>query len=775
MNDSKESAQSLETKNEHKTPAAGDPSAPPPTELQTAASDDTAAEMPPGGRPRPNQVKREADFSSLLIPPERAELTALVTKLTESMQTQLTQLFDPVRPDAASQPSRVSFWSQLPYRLKDLSLTNPLTDRGNLKENAKPSRSRNAGRARDRRDAPPDAFSQNEANIAPRLQELKKEALQHFKKWQTMVHKRVGDISVRQPPGAPPGQSFASRRRTMSNNRRNRPGGRSKTAPDSDFAVDSSPGPAGFRTSATPVLTVETDPVLVRLYPPTATMLSTLPVEKRCLLLHCLILLLLSLENYSAYTRVLLLNITSSLHLPLRILLEEEVRVGCALSQVAKAIPPELLAPPKKTEDGKQPRRWKAGLVNLAGLGGGSGNLPPPLADAGIGSVFGTAGIPIPAAAGLLGSMNENGMVVGALFSVCGTRPGGKMMEHYLKEVGDFAFIPLRGSIGQPGEIGKSAFENRRLRLVVGVAGWLTSNSETVHPWQCLGEQNEVYAVRWELEALTKLSNSFDLLVRSAAWSMAKKEIVARPIFANMVDGRWPASLLKISKIVDNNWNNAMVRADKLGAALADVIMGKAQGERGVSLIGYSIGARAIYACLMCLAERRAFGLVENAVLMGTPAPSDPMAWCAMKSVVTGRLVNVYSENDYILGFLYRTSSIEFGLAGLQRVIGVEGIENVDVTAKISLHPRYQYLVGSILRHVGWEDTVQQRIARDEADMLFYEDRNRKHEERREAVELGGGLNGVLGVKKENGQQQQQQQQQQQGVIRTRMRKRGKK
>lgn len=223
----------------------------------------------------------------------------------------------------------------------------------------------------------------------------------------------------------------------------------------------------------------------------------------------------------------------------------------------------------------------------------------------------------------------------------------------------------------------------------------------------------------------------------------------------------------RVSKIVDNNWNNAMVRADKLGAALADVIMGKAQGERGVSLIGYSIGARAIYACLMCLAERRAFGLVENAVLMGTPAPSDPMAWCAMKSVVTGRLVNVYSENDYILGFLYRTSSIEFGLAGLQRVTGVESIENVDVTAKISLHPRYQYLVGSILRHIGWEDTVHNQIARDEADMLFYEDRNRKHEERREAVELGGG-GGVLGVKKDNEQQQQ-------GVIRTRMRKRGKK
>ena len=233
------------------------------------------------------------------------------------------------------------------------------------------------------------------------------------------------------------------------------------------------------------------------------------------------------------------------------------------------------------------------------------------------------------------------------------------------------------------------------------------------------------------------------------------------PVFSNLADGRWPASLLKISKIIDNNWNNGMVRADKLGAVLADVIMSKAQGERGVSLIGYSLGARAIYACLMCLAEKRAFGLVENAVMIGTPAPSEPMAWCAMKSVVSGRLVNVYSEKDYILGFLYRTSSIEFGLAGLQRVTGVDGIENVDVTAKVSVHPRYQYLVGSILRHIGWQDMDRAQIARDEAEMSFYEDRNRKHEERRNAVELGR----VLEVRNDN----------EQGVIRTRMRKKGRK
>lgn len=520
----------------------------------------------------------------------------------------------------------------------------------------------------------------------------------------------------------------------------------------------------------------------MQLYPPRPTTLSSWPAEKRLLLLHSLLLLLLSLENYGAYTRVLLLNIASSLRLPLRVLAEDEVRVAGALAQVAKDIPPEVLMP-KKNEDGKPSRRWKAGQAIVAGAAiGVAGGLAAPFMAAGIGSITGGTGVGPAVAASLIGSMAENSLAVASLFGIYG-RSGGKLMEHYLKDVADFAFIPLRGSIGQDSEIGKIAPESRRLRVVLGVNGWLMNKTDTPSPWQCLGAQGEVYAVRWELETLTKLGASFEVLVKSAAWSMAKKEIAARtseprsrlpkyagqsanqdaPVFANLVEARWPAGLLKISKLVDNNWNNGMVRADKLGTALADVIMSKAQGERGVSLIGYSLGARAIYVCLMCLAEKRAFGLVENAVMMGTPAPSEPLAWCAMKSVVSGRLVNVYSENDYILGFLYRTSSIEFGLAGLQRVTGVDGIENVDVTAKISIHPRYQFLVGSILRHMGWTDTDEEWIARDEAAMAVYEERNRRHEERREAMEFGRV--DVVGNRKEN----------EQGVIRTRMRKKGKK
>jgi len=300
-----------------------------------------------------------------------------------------------------------------------------------------------------------------------------------------------------------------------------------------------------------------------------------------------------------------------------------------------------------------------------------------------------------------------------------------KMMDAYAKEVDDFAFLPLKGSKHRDQKP-----EDRKLRVTIGISGWLTQKEDIITPWRALGPQSEVFALRWELEALTKLGSSLESVVKSAAWRVAKKEIIARTIFASLMDALWPIALLKVSKVVDNPFSVAKNRADKAGLVLADALINKAQGERPVTLIGYSLGARLIYSCLMSLAERRAFGLVESAVLIGTPAPSDAAAWRAMRSVVAGRLVNVYSENDYILAFLYRTSSIQYGVAGLQETQDVKGIENVNVSAMVSGHLRYQYLVGSILEKIGFEDIDVAEVSREEETLALLEEEERKEQEK---------------------------------------------
>ena len=147
-----------------------------------------------------------------------------------------------------------------------------------------------------------------------------------------------------------------------------------------------------------------------------------------------------------------------------------------------------------------------------------------------------------------------------------------------------------------------------------------------------------------------------------------------------------------------------MVRADKVGMALADAIVNKVPGERGVSLLGFGLGARAIYTCLMSLSERRVFGQVENVIMMGTPAPSSKCVWTALRSVVAGRVINVFSENDHILAFLHRTGCIQFGVAGLERIDGVRGVENVNASKPIDSHLAYPRLIPRILKDVGWED-----------------------------------------------------------------------
>ena len=172
--------------------------------------------------------------------------------------------------------------------------------------------------------------------------------------------------------------------------------------------------------------------------------------------------------------------------------------------------------------------------------------------------------------------------------------------------------------------------------------------------------------------------------------------------------------LIKISKVIDNPWTVGMVRAEKAGGVLADAILNKFQGERGVTLIGYGLGARVIYACLMQLSEKRVFGAIENAVMLGTPCPTEIRTWTAMRRVVAGRLVNVHSKNDYLLGFMYRTGSWQYGIAGLEKIQGVHGVENLDVGDLATDHIRYQHLVNIVLKKLNWEDVGNAGVSRDE-------------------------------------------------------------
>lgn len=293
----------------------------------------------------------------------------------------------------------------------------------------------------------------------------------------------------------------------------------------------------------------------------------------------------------------------------------------------------------------------------------------------------------------------------------------GQMMDNLSREVEDFAFLPVHGRRKEFADESEAASEEeRRLRVTIGITGWLTEKEEIVKPWRVLNTASEVFALRWELETLINLGNSMKTLLSSAAWGYAQSQVIQKTMFAElMASVTWPMGIAKVARVVDNPFTLSKTRADKAGEVLAEALIHHAQGQRSVTLVGYSLGARVIYSCLMSLAKRKAFDLVESAILIGAPTPSDAASWRVLKTACSGRLINVYSTKDRVLAFLYRTSSIQYGVAGLAPIEGLPGVENVDVSETVNGHLRYRFLIGKILSQLGLQDLDKEEIKNEEA------------------------------------------------------------
>lgn len=467
--------------------------------------------------------------------------------------------------------------------------------------------------------------------------------------------------------------------------------------------------------------------------------ISELPTKSKLIVLNCLLLLLISLEHYNAHSRSLLINVSTGLGLSPRDVAENEIKVAHGLLDSVKAMSGDEEIK-RKTEQTKNSRRWKVGLASVAGaaLIGVTGGLAAPFVAAGIGVVMGGLGLGATVAATYLGAVAGSSIIVGGIFGAYGARMTGRMVDRYAREVEDFAFLPINqaGLASQPSDAPVSS--EHRLRVTICISGWLTEGGDVINPWRVLGNDSDVFALRWELQALLRLGNSLDAFVRNAAWSMAGQQVLRKTALAPFMGAvMWPLALSRISHVVDNPFRVVRVRADKAGEILADALINKAQGERPVTLIGYSMGARMISSCLASLAKRRAFGLVESAILIGSPVPTNASHWKFMRTVVSSRLINVYSTNDSILRFLYRTNSMQINIAGIQPVSGLDGVENYDVSDLVSGHLRYRFVIGKILERVGLEYLDMDEIRRqsDTLEAVEADDQRRREREEREERE----------------------------------------
>jgi len=190
-----------------------------------------------------------------------------------------------------------------------------------------------------------------------------------------------------------------------------------------------------------------------------------------------------------------------------------------------------------------------------------------------------------------------------------------------------------------------------------------------------------------------------------------------------------PIVLAKITYLIDNPWAVSQERAWSAGQILADSLIARNLGTRPVTLVGYSLGARVIFSCLLELEKKGAYGLVQNVYMFGSPVVVNTEEYYRVRSVCSGRFLNGYNRTDWILGYLFRltTGGIR-RVAGLAAIEGVPGIENLDCTEWVPGHMAYRTAMPRLLRECEW------LIESDEFDEIEDPDPDGHRERQREII-----------------------------------------
>ncbi|KAL6993466.1 hypothetical protein U1Q18_011582 [Sarracenia purpurea var. burkii] len=323
--------------------------------------------------------------------------------------------------------------------------------------------------------------------------------------------------------------------------------------------------------------------------------------------------------------------------------------------------------------------------------------LAAPAIAAGLGALAPTLGtlIPVIGASGFAAAASVAGSVAGSVavaasFGAAGAGLTGTKMARRTGSVDEFEF--------------KATGENHnqgRLAVEILVSGFVFEEEDFVKPWEGQHDNLERYALQWESKNLIAVSTAIqDWLTSRVAMELMKQGAMLTVLSTLLTALAWPAALFAATDFIDSKWTIAVDRSDKAGKLLAEVLIKGLQGQRPVTLVGFSLGARVIFKCLQFLAETEHNAeLVERVVLLGAPIAIKDENWEAARKVVAGRFVNAYSTNDWMLGVAFRASLLTKGLSGIQP-IDVPGIENVDVTQLIEGHSSYLWATQQILEQL---------------------------------------------------------------------------
>jgi len=243
------------------------------------------------------------------------------------------------------------------------------------------------------------------------------------------------------------------------------------------------------------------------------------------------------------------------------------------------------------------------------------------------------------------------------------------------------------------------------VHLVIFVSGWIRDEKDVTEVW---ADGAKVYfpssghvALRWELSELKRLTSVFsDMLAQGAASQAASFFLRAGAATAGTAAlvVAWPVWIVASMANLDNAWLVCIEKARLAGRVLAQALADRKNvGQRPVTLIGHSMGARLLFFCLLELYKMGEFNVVDDVVLLGAPVSTKQFKWRKVRAVASGRVVNGYLDCDWVLAFLYRYMEWGVTVAGLSPV-HVPGVENVNLKGLgIAGHHDYPKHMSNIL------------------------------------------------------------------------------
>ncbi|KAM7188838.1 Protein of unknown function (DUF726) domain containing protein [Rhypophila sp. PSN 637] len=444
---------------------------------------------------------------------------------------------------------------------------------------------------------------------------------------------------------------------------------------------------------------------------------QNIDIDLRWTVLCDLFLVLIADSLYDARSRVLLERVAKDLEIPWIDICRFEKKVTDALEMQQNAEKENW-----NEEDHMEARRKldlkrRYVLMGLATVGGGlviglSAGLLAPMIGAGLAAGFTTIGVT--GTSGFLAGAGGAAIITSSA-AASGSIVGVRAANRRTGSVKTFEYRPLHN--------------NKRVNLIVTVSGWMTGKVDDVRlPFSTVDPiMGDIYSVLWEPEMLTSMGDTINILATEAL-TQGLQQILGSTILIGLMSAlQLPVVLTKLSYLIDNPWTVSLDRATMAGKILADSLIDRNLGTRPVTLVGYSLGSRVIFSCLLELAKKGAYGLVQNVYLFGSPVVVKQDEYLRARSVIAGRFLSGYNRNDWILGYLFRlTNGGIRRVAGLAAIEGIPGLENMDVSEWVVGHMDYRNAMPRLLRECGWNVESDEFTEIEDPDPEKHQERQRE-------------------------------------------------